>query len=138
MGTRRTVAKGGTINWHRIAWAANYHVETAAQLLKVSTKQLYRVFVAEMGEPPKRWFKQEQLGFGRLVLQRTGSVKNAAYECGYTQVANFCRDFKKMYGQSAGAFLELENATPNQVERRPIAWKTGEARSISITRANER
>ena len=135
MGTGRMGAGIGAIHWHRIARAADYHVEQAAQLLQVSTRQLYRMFVAEMNGPPKRWFKQQQLDFGRHVLNRTGSVKIAAHECGYTQVANFCRDFKRMYGTSAGGFLESWTAV-RPSDRHPVVWWVEQPRPLPITPAS--
>ena len=103
----RSLPHGSHEQWLQIARAAGYCVDTAAQNCGISSRQLFRVFVAEMGCSPNKWFKRLQLELGHTVLMQTGSVKVAAYESGYTQVPNFCRDFKKEFGCPAGHVLEL-------------------------------
>lgn len=105
MGARRQGGISGEEEWRKIAKAGNYCVERAAAMNGFSSRQFYRVFQNEMKSPPKKWFKEQQLGFGRAVLLKTGSVKTAAYECGYTQVPNVCRDFKKYFGCPATRIL---------------------------------
>ena len=90
-----------------MAKAANYCVERAATMNGFSSRQFYRVFRQEMSCSPKKWFKQQQLELARKLLIRTGSVKIAAYECGFSQVPNFCRDFKKHFGVSASRVIRL-------------------------------
>lgn len=102
----RDLPRGKDTDWVRIAHDAGYCVDTAERHCGISTRQLFRIFVAEMGCGPKKWFKRRQLELGRSVLIRTGCVKIAAYESGYTQVPNFCRDFKKEFGCPAGHLLD--------------------------------
>ncbi|MGB0578454.1 MAG: helix-turn-helix transcriptional regulator [Limisphaerales bacterium] len=105
----RSLFQDGHEQWLSIARTAGYCVDTVARQCGISTRQLFRIFVAEMNCSPKKWFKRRQLELGYSVLMRTGCVKIAAYECGYSQVPNFCRDFKKEFGCSAGHLLQLRH-----------------------------
>lgn len=98
MGARIQPGEIGDEEWRRIAKEANYCVDSAAKLCNLSTRQFYRVFVAELHQPPKKWFKLEQLRNALFHLRMNKSVKAAAIDSGYSQQANFCRDFKQHYG----------------------------------------
>lgn len=103
----RSLSPGSHEQWLQVARNSSYCVDAAARQCGISSRQLFRIFVADMGCSPKKWFKRRQLELGHAVLMRTGCVKIAAYECGYSQVANFCRDFKKEFGCPAGQLLGL-------------------------------
>lgn len=49
---------------------------------------------------------EQRFRHARRILLETGSVKTAALELGYTQTANFSRDFKKHHGVCATDLLE--------------------------------
>jgi AraC-like DNA-binding protein len=59
-----------------------------------------------MNRSPKEWFMEQRFRHARRILLETGSVKTAALELGYTQTANFSRDFKKHHGMSATDLLQ--------------------------------
>jgi len=105
MGARIQSGEIGDEKWRHIAKEANYCVDKAAKLCHRSTRQFYRVFVAEMHHPPKKWFKQQRLRNALIHIRLGKSVKAAAIDSGYTQQANFCRDFKNHFGVSATHLL---------------------------------
>lgn len=110
MGAKIRSGEIGETRWCHIAKEANYCVYSAAKLCNLSTRQFYRIFSAEMNQPPKKWFKNERLRNALFHLRSNQSVKAAAIDSGYTQQANFCRDFKQHYGVRPSEVINQLNA----------------------------
>ena len=65
MGARVYQRSIGESEWRRIAIDSKYCVNKAAKLSGLSPRHFYRQFVFEMDCSPKKWFKVQQLEFGR-------------------------------------------------------------------------
>ncbi len=65
----------------------------------ISTDYLGKIFKEMTGYTPKQYLMEYRLLHSRQLLLQTGlSVSTAAYRCGFKDVNNFIRTFKKRYG----------------------------------------
>lgn len=75
-------------------------VENIAKQLGINRQYLSRLFKAEYNMTMQEYLVHLRLQYGAIYLQRGCSVNQAAYLCGYEDVFNFSKMFKKKYGIS--------------------------------------
>ncbi len=75
-------------------------VEDISRRLGINRQYLSRLFKAEYNMTIQDYIVQLRLQYGAIYLQRGCSVSQAAYLCGYEDVFNFSKMFKKKYGIS--------------------------------------
>ena len=74
-----------------------------AKLIRSSSRQLERVFLAETNMSPSEFYRNSRLKYGRWILASTDSPISAiAYECGFADASHFIRHFQQLYGVSPG------------------------------------
>jgi transcriptional regulator GlxA family with amidase domain len=70
--------------------------------LSLSPRQLQRLFRKHLGCSPSAFIKFVRLKHGRKLLATTDyTVTQIAQSCGFTSVAYFCREFRRLYNVSA-------------------------------------
>ncbi|WP_328838263.1 GlxA family transcriptional regulator [Methylobrevis albus] len=84
-----------------------------ARRVRVSTRQLERLFHAVLGQRPAEFYRQLRLRYARFLLDTTDrSVTAIALDAGFSDCAHFSRQFKAMHGftpsdsRSAGPALD--------------------------------
>lgn len=81
--------------------AKPYEIRELAHKLNTSERELNRVFNKHAGEPPSTVWRKMRLSHGHwLLVNTTRAVTSIALECGFSDVAHFCRWFKKTYNES--------------------------------------
>jgi AraC-like DNA-binding protein len=81
-----------------LAAAHDYNARRIARYLGISARQLQRVFKARCNCSPVAWLREQRLQRARQMLSSSCSVKRVAYSLGFSQVSQFCRDFKARFG----------------------------------------
>lgn len=81
-----------------IAAPCKYNCGRFAELLRVSPRHLRRLFLARFGCSADRWLYKERLKAALRLLLSHSSVKEVAYELGFSHPAQFSRDFRKRFG----------------------------------------
>lgn len=76
------------------------HVEEIANHLGINRQYLSRLFKAEYQMTMQEFLVQSRLRYAAILLQRGTAVSQAAYMCGYEDVFNFSKMFKKKFGIS--------------------------------------
>lgn len=77
------------------------HVRDLCEHLGVNERYLERLFSAHVGMSPIRYFLQQKLTWSANLLCSTSlSIKEVAYEAGYTDPFYFSTQFKKQFGVS--------------------------------------
>jgi len=72
-----------------------------AERLRLSTRQLERLFRAAVGMRPAIFYRELRLRYARWLLDHTErSVTDIALEAGFADCAHFSRQFKAMSGKS--------------------------------------
>lgn len=75
--------------------------EELGNLLGLSHARLLRLFSREMGKTLKQHLLEVRMArAAELVGNVLQPVKTVAFDCGYSVVGNFCRDFKRVHGVS--------------------------------------
>jgi len=70
----------------------------------VTDRQLRRYFRTKFGSSPHTWMTLNRLQKARPLLSRGHLVKQIAARAGFSQQANFSRQFKRYYNASPSAF----------------------------------
>lgn len=90
--------------WRLLAERSGWDVPAAAKLIGVSLRQLERQCQRDLDCTPTEWFKRERMAAAVRLLADRKSVKEVAFQLGYTRPANFSRDFKRHLGRNPRAF----------------------------------
>jgi len=85
-----------------------------AKLVKSSSRQLERVFLAETGTSPSEYYRSSRLKYARYLLTTTDlPVVNIAIESGFSDASHFIRHFQQQYGMPPGRLRKaLSGGTP--------------------------
>jgi AraC-like DNA-binding protein len=87
-------------NWDELAEKSNYSATNLAQRCHVSLRQLERYFMDAKGQSPHHWLNELRQTKALVLIQRGKAVKEVAAQLGYSQAANFSREFKRHHGVS--------------------------------------
>lgn len=106
MSSRRISSAGRAARefWRPLARQAGWDVSLAAQHHGVSVRQLERLCQRDLGCTPREWFQRERMVLAAELLAARQSIKIVAGQLGYSQPANFSRDFKRHFGRPPRAF----------------------------------
>ncbi|MFT5143987.1 MAG: signal transduction histidine kinase/ligand-binding sensor domain-containing protein [Rhodothermales bacterium] len=83
----------------------DFGVEALATALNMSSRQLSRKLKALVNEGPGGFIRGARLAHaGRLLAEKSASVKEAAFAVGYRSQTQFSAQFKEQFGASPGAW----------------------------------
>lgn len=88
-----------------LALKKGYRVAALCSALGCSNRHLYKVFMRDIGLPPKTWMNLECMVVARRKLEGGKTIQQVARELGFGSVATFNRRFHKMYRMSPGRFV---------------------------------
>lgn len=78
-------------------------ISVIAKLIRSTSRQLERVFMAETQTSPSEFYRNSRLKYGRWILTTTDlPISTIAYECGFADASHFIRHFQQLYGVSPG------------------------------------
>ena len=97
-------------DWEAEAREASYHACALAVKCGVCDRQLRRYFLRRFAVPPQEWLDHLRLRRSRDLLEAGVPVKEIAYELGYKHPSRFCEAFKREFGTTATASLNVINA----------------------------
>jgi len=81
--------------------AAEIDTEDLARAVNLSSSRLRYLFQLHTGTTPRRYHKLLRLQRAQLLLRESFlNVKQVMVEVGWTDESHFCRDFKRLYGES--------------------------------------
>ncbi len=80
-------------------------LDDAAQMLNMSTVSFTRFIKQRTGKSFVDFVNEIRLGYAtRLLIESTSSVSEVCYECGFNNISNFNRIFKKKQGVTPSEF----------------------------------
>ena len=83
-----------------------------ARDLGVSPRYLGRIFRNENGQTFHRYLLGVRMAQARDLLDdRTLSLREIASRVGYEDVSNFCKEFRRMFGESPRAYFKIRQLT---------------------------
>lgn len=105
----------------------SYHisVEKIAEILGCNRSHMFRVFKEEYGMSVQEYLRNTRMEHARHLMEQTNmSVVEVMYSCGFNDLPNFSRQFKRQFGVSPGAVNKMwltphtakaiENAPPSE------------------------
>lgn len=120
-------------------------ISDIAARLKVSTRQLERLFQAVMGLRPAAFYRTLRLRYARWLLDNTDrSVTDIALEAGFSDCAHFSRQFKAIHGftpsNSRAFYAERRKgeAQAEEAEREAFPVPAAAARAFAANRTGGR
>lgn len=94
--------------------AAPLAIGDIALRLKLSTRQLERLFQSALRMRPARFYRMLRLRYARFLLDNTDrSVTDIALEAGFADCAHFSRHFKAMHGATPSETRAGDGARPD-------------------------
>ncbi|MBQ8295116.1 MAG: helix-turn-helix domain-containing protein [Clostridia bacterium] len=75
-----------------------FSVGQIAEQFHMSTTQLYRICLKELGISAKQYLIDYRMKQAKILLDKGNSVTSTAYECGFTDLYYFSKFFKQYYG----------------------------------------
>lgn len=82
-----------------------FDLDACAEKLRLSRRQIERLFNRYLGVTPVRYMNDLRLQRGRALLAETDmSVTDVAIACGYTSASHFSKSFRQRYGVSPYRF----------------------------------
>jgi AraC-like DNA-binding protein len=116
--------------WIRLARRSGYRPKPMAAKMGISVRQLERRSRDVFGLTPGALLIQHRLIAAGQMLRRGSSVKTVAEKLGFSQISNFSREFRKVYGAPPRVFCKLldkEKAMWIQARVEFLVSKTGTA-----------
>ncbi len=104
---RSMVEKNVAKNKSRIGFAVDYirknlhqklSIESIAKLAYVSKSNFFRMFKDELGTSPNDFILQERISKAKELLSNQNSIKETAYQTGFSDTNYFTRVFKQLVG----------------------------------------
>lgn len=108
--------------WEQVAREAEFNSAKMALLCAVSERQLQRIFKRHLNCTPSRWLRELQCRLARDLIAQGYSSKAAAAELKFASESHFCREFKKVFGNSPQSFAPnpVSQLKPLPLEQTPV------------------
>lgn len=88
-----------------------FRMSAMATAFGLSAAQVNRLFCADVGITPKRYFESRRLKFAQAALASTGqAIKEISYQAGFRHQSEFTAWFKKYMGKSPSGYRESESS----------------------------
>jgi transcriptional regulator GlxA family with amidase domain len=80
-------------------------VRDVARSVNLSPRRLGQLFKLEIGVSPMQFLKNLRMARAQALLQSSFlTIKEVTFQCGFTDVSHFVRDFKHCYGVTPSEF----------------------------------
>lgn len=112
---RSMVEKNIVKNKSRIGFAVDYikknlhqklSIESIAKLTYVSKSNFFRMFKDELGTSPNEFILQERISRAKELLKNQNSIKETAYQTGFSDTNYFTRVFKQFVGVTPKSYQD--------------------------------
>lgn len=88
-------------------YANNITVEELSKIYNISRSQLFRIFKAKLDISPQQYIKNYRINRASDLLRRTDlPIGQIMDQSGFSNISNFSRQFKSIYGRSPKDFRE--------------------------------
>src|SRR5882724_9395383 len=88
----------------QLAKLAKFHPARMADLWPISARQMERIFLRDYQLTPTLWLRQLQCRLAKELISRGYSNKSVAAELHFASESHFCREFRKIFGNSPQRF----------------------------------
>jgi len=112
---RSMVEKNIAKNRSRISFAVDYirknlhqklSIESIAKLTYVSKSNFFRMFKDELGTSPNEFILQERISRAKELLKSRNSIKETAFQTGFSDTNYFTRVFKQLVGVTPKSYQD--------------------------------
>jgi len=93
-------------NYIQAMYMQQVRVERIAQIMNLDRRYLSRLFKEKTGESIQEYLISVRMEAAQKHLKNGASVAEAAQLCGYDDVCNFSKMFKRLMGVSPGQWRE--------------------------------
>lgn len=115
----RDVTGWGATNVGRVESVMGAHcysplrLDQYASLCAMSVSSFKRAFVEAYEQSPGKWLIETRLQYAAdLLRNQADSVTDVSANCGFGDLSNFTRSFRKRFGVSPSAYRQAPNAQP--------------------------
>jgi len=83
-----------------LAKKAEFQPGKLANLRRISTRQMQRIFQRDLHKTPSVWLRQLQCRLAKELISKGFSNKAITADLGFASETHFCREFKKVFKSS--------------------------------------
>jgi AraC-like DNA-binding protein len=114
-----------------LARDAGYKVGSLATLLLLERKQLNRLFLKIFSIPPEIWVTELRIWDSARLLCTGNTLKESAFQCGFSDCGNFCHWFKSHHKMTPSEFLDRHRQWVSNQEAQMLA-QTDDPETLTI------
>lgn len=81
-----------------LAFSCGYRIKGMVEELDCSGRYVHRVFMRDVGVPPKIWMRQERMVRARHMVEGGSTNEDVAEKLGFSSAGSFRREFVAIYG----------------------------------------
>jgi AraC-like DNA-binding protein len=102
-----------------LALKKGYRISDICAALGCSNRNLYVVFMRDIGLPPKQWVDLERMVVAKRKLEGGKSISEVACDLSYSSHVAFSRRFERVYGIPPGRFVKCRRVFDPPVDTEP-------------------
>ncbi|MBQ8208288.1 MAG: AraC family transcriptional regulator [Clostridia bacterium] len=87
-------------------YTGDIKIEDIAKNMNLSRSYLARLFKKETGQTIQQYLIFTKLKAARRYIEEGKSIKETTYSCGFKDISNFSKLYKKMYGKTAREYRQ--------------------------------
>jgi AraC-like DNA-binding protein len=115
-------------------FAEQHRLPLLAQAVGMSTFQFARLFRELVGSAPHQFLLRVRFEAALDMLLDGASVTDACFECGFSNLSLFSRQFKARFGESPSCFTPADLMKDRLTRRNSATWLR---KSLDLTPSNE-
>jgi AraC-like DNA-binding protein len=91
-------------DWEKLARDARFQPALMADRCAISLRQMQRFFVSNFAKTPRQWTRELRCRLALNLISEGWSTKAVSLELYFAHGSHFCREFKRIYGNSPQTF----------------------------------
>jgi AraC-like DNA-binding protein len=91
-------------DWEKLARDAKFQPALMADRCAISLRQMQRFFVSNFAKTPGQWMRELRCRLALNLISEGWSTKAVSLELNFAHGSHFCREFKRVYGNSPQTF----------------------------------
>ena len=104
----RDPAQGLEIKLEPLMWRSEWRVSALCALLKIAPRTFNRLVEEGLGTSGSQWLREYRIVAASYLLREGVKMEALAVRLGFSNNANFTREFRKLIGVSPSEFLRQE------------------------------
>jgi len=93
-------------SWLRLAREAKFNAADMAAYCGITLRQLERLSQQTFACTPQYWLDEQRMIAADILLRETDTIKEVAFQLGYSHPSLFSRQFRRHFGLTPSQFIQ--------------------------------